>query len=70
MRYRDFIWYNVVGALVWVLSFTTLGYFFGNMPIVKKNFTLVILAIIVLSVLPAVFEFIRAKREEKKEAGG
>jgi membrane-associated protein len=40
------------------------------MPIVKKNFTLVILAIIVLSVLPAVFEFIRAKREEKKEAGG
>ncbi len=62
MRYRQFLVYNVVGAIVWVVSFTLLGYFFGNQPIVKKNFTLVIGAIIIISVLPAIWEIIRSRK--------
>lgn len=63
MSYRKFVLYNVVGAIVWVASFVLLGLFFGNQPIVKKNFTLVIAGIIVLSVLPAVYEIIRSRKE-------
>ena len=62
MRYRRFFAFNVVGAAAWVSMFTMLGYFFGTRPIVKRNFTLVIGAIIVISVLPGVIEFIRARR--------
>lgn len=62
MSYRRFALFNVAGALVWVIGFLALGFAFGNMPIVKKQFHYVILGIIVLSVLPAVIEFIRAKR--------
>jgi membrane-associated protein len=62
MRYARFFTFNVAGAGAWVASFTLLGYFFGNVPAVKQNFTLVILAIIVLSVLPGVIEFLRARR--------
>ncbi len=65
MTYRQFMCYNVVGALLWVSLFTYAGFFFGETPFVKKNFTLVILAIIFISVLPAVVEFIKAKREAK-----
>jgi len=62
MSYRRFGVFNVAGALAWVIGFLSLGYAFGNMPIVKKQFHYVILAIIILSVLPAVIEFIRARR--------
>lgn len=61
MSYRKFFTYNVIGAVVWVVSLTYLGYALGNVPIVKKNFELVILAIIVISLLPAVIEVIRAR---------
>jgi len=67
MTYRRFMSYNVIGGLVWIISFLLLGYFFGNMPVVKKNFSLVILAIIVLSVLPAVIEFVREWRKSRKQ---
>lgn len=63
MSYRQFLVYNVVGAVVWVVSFLALGYFFGNQPVVKKNFTMVIAAIIVISVIPAVVEMVRARKE-------
>jgi membrane-associated protein len=63
MTYRKFMSYNVIGGIVWIVSFLLLGYFFGNMPVVKKNFSLVILAIIILSILPAVFEFWRERRK-------
>ena len=66
MTYRHFICYNVVGAVLWVSLFTYAGYFFGELPFVKNNFTFVILAIIVISVLPAVIEVIKAKRENRK----
>ena len=63
MTYSRFMAYNVIGGIVWCVSFLLLGYFFGNMPIVKKNFSLVILGIIILSILPGVFEFWRERRK-------
>jgi membrane-associated protein len=63
MSYRYFAGYNVVGGITWVSVFTLLGYFFGNIPFVKKNFELVIIAIILVSVLPMVVEWWKARRE-------
>jgi len=62
MAYSRFLVFNVTGAILWVLLLTYAGYFFGNLPLVKNNLTLVILGIIVLSILPGVFEFLRARR--------
>jgi membrane-associated protein len=62
MSYPKFITYNMVGAVLWVGLFVPLGYFFGNMPTVKENFSLVILAIIAISVMPIAVEAIRARR--------
>jgi membrane-associated protein len=61
MPYRTFVTYNVAGGVMWVLLFTLLGYFFGNIPAVEENFSLVILAIIALSLVPPVIEFVRGK---------
>jgi len=66
MNYPRFLTYNVVGAVVWVGIFVWLGYFFGNLPFVRENFGLVIIAIIVLSVLPIVIEAIKARRENAR----
>ena len=63
MNYPRFLAYNVGGAVLWVSLFTLAGYFFGNIPAVKSNFTLVILAIIGLSVLPIIVELIRGRRQ-------
>ncbi len=68
MNYGYFFTYNVVGGLVWTALFIWGGYFFGNLPIVKENFSLVILAIIVVSVLPAVWEAVRANKAPAKPA--
>jgi membrane-associated protein len=68
MTYWQFLLYNVVGALLWVGLLLPAGYFFGNAPIVKDNFSIVILAIIALSLLPALFEFIRARSKAKVAA--
>jgi len=68
MTYGKFVTYNVVGAVLWVGLFTFLGYEFGNIPAVEDNFTLVIMAIIVLSVLPPVIEWWRERKNGKKEA--
>ena len=62
MSYPKFITYNIVGAVLWVGLFVPAGYFFGNIPAVRKNFTVVILAIIALSVLPIALEAIRTRR--------
>jgi membrane-associated protein len=59
MRYGKFIVYNVVGALVWTSVFIFAGYFFGNIPIVRDNFGLVVIAIVLISVLPVGFELVR-----------
>ena len=65
MTYPRFMAYNVIGGVVWIVSFLLLGFFFGNMPVVKKNFGLVIIGIIVLSILPAVIEIWREWRKKK-----
>lgn len=67
MHYGQFFLYNVIGAVMWVVGFSYLGYFFGNMQIVKDNLSLVLIAIIVLSILPAVIEIARHKMTAKKE---
>jgi membrane-associated protein len=63
MTYPRFLAYNVAGGVAWVVSFTLAGYWFGSREIVKNNFSLVIVAIIVISLLPAVWEYVRARRE-------
>jgi len=67
MSYGYFATYNVVGGGTWVLTFTLLGYFFGNLQFVKKNFEFVIIAIILISVMPMFYEWWKARREGKME---
>ncbi|HYJ19206.1 MAG TPA: DedA family protein [Burkholderiales bacterium] len=62
MPYGRFAVFNVTGAILWVVLLTYAGYFFGNLPFVKNNLTLVILGIIILSILPGIIEFLRARR--------
>ena len=66
MHYGRVIRYNIIGALAWVLLFSYLGYFFANIPLVKNKLGLVLGAIIVISILPAVIEIVRAKYAAKK----
>jgi membrane-associated protein len=66
MTYWKFISYNIAGGILWVSLFTFGGYFFGNIPIIKKNFHIAILAIVFLSVLPAIFEYLRHKKSAMK----
>ncbi len=62
MPYGFFIRWNLIGGVTWVALFTALGYFFGNIPFVQKNFELVIIAIIVISLVPILVEGLRARR--------
>jgi membrane-associated protein len=67
MSYARFVVYNIAGGLLWITLFAFGGYFFGNIPAVKRNFTLVIFAIILISLLPAVIEFVRQTRHKSNE---
>lgn len=67
MHYLKFLSYNVVGAGLWVLLFCVAGFFFGNIPFVKDNFSIVIIAIILISLLPAIIGAIKAKIGDKKK---
>lgn len=62
MAYREFAAYNVGGALLWTVLFCGAGYLFGNLPVVQHNFTLVVLAIVLVSVVPVVLEVVAARR--------
>jgi membrane-associated protein len=68
MTYGRFIIYNIVGGVAWICFFVLGGYYFGNLPFVKQNFTLVIIAIIIISVLPGVIEYIRHRRQAASES--
>lgn len=68
MHYGTFITYNVVGAILWVVGITLAGYFLGNIPLIRDNFSQVVLFIIVLSILPIVYEVVKEKFFNKKEA--
>ena len=65
MSYRRFLAYNVGGAVLWVVSLTYAGYFFGNLPVVKQNLTLVLIGIVILSIMPVVFEYLRHRKSQK-----
>jgi membrane-associated protein len=69
MTYGHFIAYNVVGGISWVATFTFMGYFFGNLPFVKANFEVVIFAIIFISLLPPIFEYLKTRKESKVHEG-
>jgi membrane-associated protein len=68
MHYGKFLFYNVFGAFIWIAIFVGAGYAFGNLPFVKGNFSKIILAIIIISVLPIVFEWWKARREARAAA--
>ncbi len=66
MSYFKFILYNITGGILWVLSLVAAGHYFGNIPIVKKNFTLVIMVIIFLSILPGIIAWLQAYLAQRK----
>jgi len=61
MEYKKFVYYNALGGLAWVSGFTLLGYFFGNIPIIKENFSITVFVIIGISVLPMLYEFVKSR---------
>lgn len=67
MSYGYFFRYNIFGGIVWVSIFLFAGYFFGNIPIVQDNFELVIVAILVLSIVPMIYEWLKARQERKSK---
>ena len=66
MSYGYFLRYNLLGGVAWVAIFLALGYFFGTMPIVQKNFELVIIAIVLISVVPMLVEWIKSRKDHTK----
>lgn len=67
MNYTKFISFNIIGGVIWVFGLTLLGFFFGNIPIVKENFEIVIFGIIFLSLIPIIVEAIRYKMNKNKK---
>jgi membrane-associated protein len=65
MTYGRFLLYDVTGGVAWISIYVYAGYFFGNIPIVKRNFTLVVLAIVFISLLPAVIEYVQHRRRKE-----
>lgn len=65
MNYLKFFGFNLIGGTAWVLLFTLAGYFFGNIPLIKHNFELVVVGILVISVVPSVIEYLKYKKQEK-----
>ncbi len=70
MRYGYFVSYNIFGGILWTALFTFGGYFVGNLEIVKNNFSLIVIAIILISVLPAVYEVVKARMEGSHKPSG
>lgn len=68
MTYAQFLAYSLGGAVLWVSLFVYIGYFFGNLPVIKRNFSLAIVAVIILSILPGVIEYLRQRRAAPQSA--
>ncbi|MEK7155164.1 MAG: DedA family protein [Patescibacteria group bacterium] len=69
MHYGKFIFYNIFGGIVWVALFTFTGYFFGNIPVIRHNFSLVIMAIILVSILPMLLHFLQTLKKNPSTPG-
>jgi len=67
MDYVRFLSYNVIGGILWVALFISTGYYFGNIPVIKQNFGIVILAIIAISLMPVAIEILKAKARKKSK---
>jgi membrane-associated protein len=67
MHYRDFMLFNIVGGFAWVFSLVLAGYFFGNIPGIKENMEIGVIAVILVSLLPVLFEFIKVKVKKHKD---
>ncbi|VVB83794.1 SNARE associated Golgi protein [uncultured archaeon] len=65
MKYSKFLFFNVIGGLLWTFLFTFAGFFFGNIPFIKENFSIVILTIIIISFIPAIIELIKSKKHRE-----
>lgn len=70
MKYPKFLMYSMTGGLFWILSLTLCGFFFGNFPPIKNNFTIVIYSIVFISIMPGIISFIKMKLNKKKEGEG
>jgi membrane-associated protein len=70
MTYSRFMLFNVSGALLWICLLVPAGYFFGNLPLVRQNFSAVVLAIIIISILPGVVEFVRERNRLRQQRLG
>jgi membrane-associated protein len=70
MPYPYFISYNIFGGIVWVALFTFTGYFFGNIPFIRQHFSVVVLVIVLISIVPMVLEALKAQRENKQAKAG
>ena len=66
MNYPQFLYYNVLGGIVWVVLCTMFGYFFGNVPVIKQNFELVVVGIVLMSVLPVAWEWWASRRRANR----
>jgi membrane-associated protein len=66
MNYRKFLSYNVLGAFIWVFTFVLAGYFFGNLPVVKRNFHIVIFGVIFVSILPMLIPWVKSRLQKSK----
>ena len=62
MRYSRFVWFNIVGGIGWVLSMTLGGYYLGSIPIIRLHFEKAVIGIVVLSVLPLIYQYFKARR--------
>jgi len=65
MNYRKFVSYNIIGGILWIVSMSLAGYFFGNIPFIKRNFEYVIIGVIILSLVPVVVGYLRHRKESK-----
>ena len=63
MNYRQYVMFSIIGGVSWIGSLTLAGYFFGNIPVIKNNLTLMILVIVFISFVPAMIQFIRHRRQ-------
>lgn len=70
MTYRKFAAYNIVGGIVWVVLFLCLGLFFGNLSVVQDHFSLIVVGIVIISFVPVIVEFIKARKEKKMTTEG